>query len=507
MVLRRPGVSLHAVPADTHPRARRARPSADVSPGPRRRHRRRGAGHRPRRGPAARVRVQVDRAEPVLRRRRAQHEPVVAQLLLRRVRARRDGVDRQGARRPVVPGRERQAARGSRRPRCGCPRHSRGRRPCRCSTRWCARLFGRTAGLVAAAALAVMPVAVITARSDTMDSLMMALLVAGGAAGSFAPRRPGRRAALAAGGGARAGVQRQAVRALSCRFRRSRCCTSSSPTARCGRAPCGCWRAGRHSWPSPSRGLRSPGSPRWRHRPFADRVVQRRRLERRLRVQRARPARQGACRRRRDGPDRAAAAVRPHVRLADRDRAGRRARARRARVARRAPVAHGEPPAPCRGDRARRMVGARRPLLQRDEHAAPALPRGDDASRRGRHRHRGGCAGAAIGGRPRSGRRRRRRHRQRVRLGAGRRGRGSDRRHRRLRPRAAAPRARRRDGRRARAAGRQRGEPRPERPGRLRAPGIRGAGTDRPAEPLPAAADPRPALRARGARPPPPPAR
>jgi 4-amino-4-deoxy-L-arabinose transferase-like glycosyltransferase len=37
------------------------------------------------------------------------------------------------------------------------------------------RLFGRTAGLGAAAALAVMPIAVLTARSDTMDSAMMAL--------------------------------------------------------------------------------------------------------------------------------------------------------------------------------------------------------------------------------------------------------------------------------------------------------------------------------------------
>jgi 4-amino-4-deoxy-L-arabinose transferase-like glycosyltransferase len=37
------------------------------------------------------------------------------------------------------------------------------------------RLFGRTAGLGAAAALAVLPVAVLTARSDTMDSAMMAL--------------------------------------------------------------------------------------------------------------------------------------------------------------------------------------------------------------------------------------------------------------------------------------------------------------------------------------------
>ena len=39
------------------------------------------------------------------------------------------------------------------------------------------RPFGRAAGLVAAAALAVLPVSVVTARSDTMDSLMMALLV------------------------------------------------------------------------------------------------------------------------------------------------------------------------------------------------------------------------------------------------------------------------------------------------------------------------------------------
>jgi 4-amino-4-deoxy-L-arabinose transferase-like glycosyltransferase len=40
-----------------------------------------------------------------------------------------------------------------------------------------ARLFGRAAGFASAAALAVLPVAVVTARSDTMDSLMMALLV------------------------------------------------------------------------------------------------------------------------------------------------------------------------------------------------------------------------------------------------------------------------------------------------------------------------------------------
>ena len=40
------------------------------------------------------------------------------------------------------------------------------------------RAFGRLAGLAAAAALAVLPVAVLTARSDTMDSVMSALMVA-----------------------------------------------------------------------------------------------------------------------------------------------------------------------------------------------------------------------------------------------------------------------------------------------------------------------------------------
>jgi 4-amino-4-deoxy-L-arabinose transferase-like glycosyltransferase len=40
------------------------------------------------------------------------------------------------------------------------------------------RLAGRTAALASAATLAVLPVAVVTARSDTMDSAMMALLVA-----------------------------------------------------------------------------------------------------------------------------------------------------------------------------------------------------------------------------------------------------------------------------------------------------------------------------------------
>src|SRR3954453_16011546 len=40
------------------------------------------------------------------------------------------------------------------------------------------RVFGRTAGLGAAAALAVLPAAILTAHSDTMDSVMMLLDVA-----------------------------------------------------------------------------------------------------------------------------------------------------------------------------------------------------------------------------------------------------------------------------------------------------------------------------------------
>ncbi|MEA2375176.1 MAG: hypothetical protein QOD53_1639, partial [Thermoleophilaceae bacterium] len=40
------------------------------------------------------------------------------------------------------------------------------------------RGFGRAAGLAAAAALAVLPISVVTARSDTMDSLAMALSLA-----------------------------------------------------------------------------------------------------------------------------------------------------------------------------------------------------------------------------------------------------------------------------------------------------------------------------------------
>ena len=76
------------------------------------------------------------------------------------------------------------------------------------------RVAGRPAGLAAAAALAVLPESVLTSRSDTMDSLMMLLVIAAlwltvractlGDPGSPRDRARGRRA--------RARLQRQAAR-------------------------------------------------------------------------------------------------------------------------------------------------------------------------------------------------------------------------------------------------------------------------------------------------------
>jgi len=60
-------------------------------------------------------------------------------------------------------------------------------------------LFGRRAGLAAAAALAVLPIAVITARSDTMDAVMAALVTAAAALTARAARS-GRRWLLVAAG-------------------------------------------------------------------------------------------------------------------------------------------------------------------------------------------------------------------------------------------------------------------------------------------------------------------
>jgi 4-amino-4-deoxy-L-arabinose transferase-like glycosyltransferase len=66
------------------------------------------------------------------------------------------------------------------------------------------RGFGRAAGLAAAAALAVLPVAVLTSRSDTMDTLMGTLLLA--AAWVIVAVRPDRRKRAVVAAGAIAGL-------------------------------------------------------------------------------------------------------------------------------------------------------------------------------------------------------------------------------------------------------------------------------------------------------------
>src|SRR4051812_42856033 len=67
-------------------------------------------------------------------------------------------------------------------------------------------LWGRRAGLAAAAALAVLPVAVLTDRSDTMDSLATALALVAAVAMVFAARDDGTRGRwLIAGAGVAVG--------------------------------------------------------------------------------------------------------------------------------------------------------------------------------------------------------------------------------------------------------------------------------------------------------------
>ena len=139
------------------------------------RRRRAGGADHGRRGGAAAVVIRSRRRESVLRRGRAQHEPLVAQLLLRGVRAGRTGVGRQGPGRPLAAGRQRQALRVHATSRATAGGGSPGSWRSRCSTTWCAASSARVAGLGAAATLAVLPAAILTAHSDTMDSVMMAL--------------------------------------------------------------------------------------------------------------------------------------------------------------------------------------------------------------------------------------------------------------------------------------------------------------------------------------------
>src|SRR3954453_17150214 len=106
-------------------------------------------------------------------------------------------------------------------------------------------LFGRPASLIGGLALAVLPSAVVTARSDTMDSVMAALCVAGAVVAVRSGRR-GRAGGVAVAGavGARGwdgrrrgvggvGVRRQA-RGVAPRRDGGRRLLARLLTARCG---------------------------------------------------------------------------------------------------------------------------------------------------------------------------------------------------------------------------------------------------------------------------------
>ena len=122
-----------------------------------------GAGRRP--------------GQPVLRRRRAEHGPLVAQLLLRGARARRAvSVDKppidlwlQVASTKLI---------GFNTTALLLPEALGGIAAVGPPLRDDPPIFGRPAAVLGGLALAVLPISVVTSRSDTMDSVMMALLVA-----------------------------------------------------------------------------------------------------------------------------------------------------------------------------------------------------------------------------------------------------------------------------------------------------------------------------------------
>ena len=251
----------------------------------------RGDGGRHRRHHGARRRaalreLRAGTEQLVLRRGRAQHGPVVAQLLLRRVRARRPGVDRQDAGRPLAAGRQHEAVRiqlgrgaiargGRRRPGRAArlrPRAATLRAAGRARRRGCAR---RAADLGPHGAQ----------RHDGLadDAAGRAGGVARGrrrAAAQRVVRRRGRR-------GPGHGVQRQGLRgadraAGAGRSRLARVRSSGAPARARGR--CRPWRVRRRQPVLGDRRLAGRRCPA-----VADRLDERQRLERRLRVQRDRP--------------------------------------------------------------------------------------------------------------------------------------------------------------------------------------------------------------------------
>ena len=344
---------------------------------------------------------------------------VVAQLLLRRLRARRAGVDRQGPGRPVAAGGERQAVR-LQLDRDAAARGARaGSRRSRCSTTWCAGSSAGPPGWARRPRWRSCRSRVLTARSDTMDSVMMAARrggrVAGGPRRADAPRVAARRRRR--GDGAR--VQRQAVRGARRRCRRSRCWPCSAgdlswrrrAAAMAGRAAAFVVVGG--AWMTIA-SLTTAGRPA-----VADRVDQRQRLERRLRLQRRGPAAQDGVRGRAQARPAGPAALLldhgPRLRRPGRRDAPRRPGLRRHRPGRRGGRAPG---APAPGGRRYRLPG---PMADRGRRSAEqdaalraALPRGGRPGHRGHAGSRRGLAGrpgaqrAHRGARPRGGRSHRR---------------------------------------------------------------------------------------------------
>ena len=155
---------------------------------------------------------------------------LAAQPVVRRVRPGRAPGDRQAAARPVAAGGERQAVRLRSRVSLQLPEALAGTAAVPLLYDAVRPLAGRAAALASAAALALLPASVLTARSDTMDGVMMLLLVAALWL-TVRALRPGRERALLLAGVA-VGLAfevklMEALLALSCR---SRCCSGSART-------------------------------------------------------------------------------------------------------------------------------------------------------------------------------------------------------------------------------------------------------------------------------------
>ena len=271
------------------------------------------------------------------------------------------------------------------------------------------RLFGSLAGICAGVALAVLPVSVVASRSDALDALMMALTVLALWLVVLAVQRGRVRYLYLAGAGDGPRLQREAVRGARCAARpvpalHARLAHPVAPAERArGRGGCAVRARGAVLG---DRGV-AQSIP---FAPVPDRVEQRERVERALRLQRApstEPARASGGR---TQPRRAvrgagpAAPARRAARRVDRRRAG------GCRGTRPAGADHGRQTsrlgaAARRRRRDRRLAGARHPALQSHDQPARALPRSVHAGGGHRPRDRSGPAGRSRCARASDGRR------------------------------------------------------------------------------------------------------